>query len=321
MRVCSLFSGIGGIDLAFMQAGFEIVWANEFDKDAAKTYRYNFGHRHLVEKDIRSIDVNTIPDFDVLVAGFPCQPFSVLGKQRGFEDPRGQLFFEVARIVQSKKPQVVFLENVANLLEHDDGKSFLAVYNALVPYGYTIKYRVMDAIDYGNIPQHRTRIFIVAFLDNEKCEHFEFPEKIKRQTKLNDIIVRNIKHDKSYYYDESSPLYNDLNMIVQDKSALYRIFENGVSPKPNYVSPTLVASMGAFMDRVPVVRDDYGIRKVTPYECLALQGFPKDFKFPNIPMASAYKQCGNSVVVPVIRRIAEKIYEVLKDERPAKFYN
>ncbi len=311
MKVCSLFSGIGGIDLGFMQAGFEIVWANEFDRDAARTYRHNFGNEHLVEKDIRKVDVATIPDFDVLVAGFPCQPFSILGRQRGFEDSRGMLFYEIERVVKAKRPQVIFLENVANLIEHDDGKTFLTVYNTLVPYGYSFRYRVMDAIEYGNVPQHRTRIFIVAFLDNDKCERFEFPEKIKRTTKLNDIIRRSERHDKSYYYTESSEYYYDLNKVAQDKQALYRIFENGVSAKPYYVSPTLVASMGAFMHRVPVVRDDYGIRMITPYECLALQGFPKDYRFPKIPIASAYKQCGNSVVVPVIRRIAENIIKVL----------
>ncbi len=311
MKVCSLFSGIGGIDLGFMQAGFEIVWANEFDKDAARTYRHNFGSEHLIEKDIRKVNVDTIPNFDVLVAGFPCQPFSVLGKQRGFEDSRGMLFYEIERVVKEKRPQVIFLENVANLIEHDDGKTFLTVYNTLVPYGYSFRYRVMDAIDYGNVPQHRTRIFIVAFLDNDMCERFEFPEKIKRTTKLNDIINRSLKHDISYYYSESSEYYNDLLKVTHDKQALYRIFENGVSAKPYYVSPTLVASMGAFMHRVPVVRDDYGIRMITPYECLALQGFPKEYRFPKIPIASAYKQCGNSVVVPVIRRIAENIMKVM----------
>ena len=111
MRVCSLFSGIGGIDLGFIQAGFDVVWANEFDKDAARTYRYNLGSDHLVEKDIRKIDAHIIPDFDVLVAGFPCQPFSSAGKQKGFQDPRGTLFFEIARVVEAKRPQVVFLEN------------------------------------------------------------------------------------------------------------------------------------------------------------------------------------------------------------------
>lgn len=311
MRVCSLFSGIGGIDLAFQQAGFEIVWANEFDRDAAKTYRHNFGVEHLVERDIKSVRTEDIPDFDVLVAGFPCQPFSIAGKQKGFDDPRGNLFFEIARIVKDKRPQVIFLENVANLLEHDDGKTFLTIYNALVPYGYTFKYRVMDAIEYGNVPQHRTRIFIVAFLDYEKCESFEFPDKQKLTVKLNDILVRNEKHDASYYYTDSSVYYEDLKRIVTDKSALYKIYDSGVSRKAHYVCPTLTANMGTYPDRVPIIRDDYGIRKITPYECLALQGFPKEFRFLNIPMASAYKQCGNSVVVPVIRRIAEKIKEVI----------
>ena len=310
-KVCSLFSGIGGIDLAFQQAGFDIVWANEFDRDAAKTYRHNFGEEHLVQRDIKGVKTEDIPDFEVLVAGFPCQPFSIVGKQKGFDDPRGTLFFEIARIVKDKRPPIIFLENVANLLQHDDGKTFLTIYNALVPYGYTFKYRVIDAIEYGNVPQHRTRIFIVAFLDNEKCERFEFPDKLKLTVKLNDILVRSEKHDESYYYTDSSVYYEDLKRIVTDKSALYKIYDSGVSGKAHYVCPTLTANMGTFPDRVPIIKDDYGIRKITPYECLALQGFPKEYRFPKIPMASAYKQCGNSVVVPVVRRIAEKIKEVM----------
>ena len=139
MTVCSLFSGIGDIDLGFIQAGFQVVWANEFDKDAARTYKHNFCFQTLSEEDIRNVKTDNLPNFDVLVAGFPCQSFSILGKQRGFNDPRGQLFFEIARIVQVKRPQVIFLENIANLLEHDDGKPFLTVYNSLVPYGYTFK--------------------------------------------------------------------------------------------------------------------------------------------------------------------------------------
>ena len=307
MRICSLFSGIGGIDLGFQQAGFEIAWANEFDKDAAKTYRHNFGSDHLVEADIRSVDPGTIPDFDVLVAGFPCQPFSIMGFKKGFKDPRGNLFFEIARIAEAKLPKVIFLENVANLLEHDEGKSFLTVYNALAPLGYTFKYQVMDAMEYGNIPQQRTRIFIVAFLEYEQCKQFSFPEPIPLTVGMNDILDRSVPHDKSYYYDETSVYWNDLKRIVTDKKALYKIYDSGVSKKRHYFCPALTANMGTYPDRVPIVLDDYGIRKITPFECLALQGYPKEFGFPNIPMASAYKQCGNSVVVPVIRRIAVQI--------------
>lgn len=302
MEVCSLFSGIGGIDLGFQQAGFDIVWANEFDKDAAITYRHNFCSKYLVEKDIRKVEITEIPDFDILVAGFPCQPFSIMGFRKGFNDPRGNLFFEIARIAESKKPKVIFLENVANLLEHDDGKSFLTVYNALAPQGYSIRYQLMDSLEYGNVPQRRTRIFIVAFKDLEACERFKFPNKVELTTKLNDI----------YYYNKSSFYYDELRRIVTDKRALYKIYDSGVSRKAHYICPTLTANMGTYPDRVPIILDDYGIRKITPYECLALQGFPKDFRFPKIPLNSAYKQCGNSVVVPVIRRIAENIAEVLK---------
>lgn len=312
MEVCSLFSGIGGIDLGFQQAGFDIVWANEFDKDAAITYRHNFCSKYLVEKDIRKVEITEIPDFDILVAGFPCQPFSIMGFRKGFNDPRGNLFFEIARIAESKKPKVIFLENVANLLEHDDGKSFLTVYNALAPQGYSIRYQLMDSLEYGNVPQRRTRIFIVAFKDLEACEHFKFPNKVELTTKLNDILVREVKHDDIYYYNKSSFYYDELRRIVTDKRALYKIYDSGVSRKAHYICPTLTANMGTYPDRVPIILDDYGIRKITPYECLALQGFPKDFRFPKIPLNSAYKQCGNSVVVPVIRRIAENIAEVLK---------
>ena len=308
MKVCSLFSGIGGIDLAFQQAGFEIVWANEFDRDAAKTYRHNFGPNHLVEADIRSIDPCAIPDFDVLVAGFPCQPFSIMGRQKGFRDPRGTLFFEIARIAEAKLPKVIFLENVANLLEHDEGKTFLTIYNALVPLGYTFKYQVMDAMEYGNIPQNRTRIFIVAFLDYAQCQKFSFPEPIPLTVNMNDILDRSVPHDKSYYYDESSVYWNDLKRIVTDKKALYKIYDSGVSKKRHYFCPALTANMGTYPDRVPIILDDFGIRKITPCECLALQGYPKGFSFPSIPLASAYKQCGNSVVVPVIKRIAVQIF-------------
>lgn len=313
MKVCSLFSGIGGIDLGFQQAGFDIVWANEFDKDAAATYRYNLGDKQLVEKDIRKVGATEIPDFDVLVAGFPCQPFSIMGFRKGFNDPRGNLFFEIARIAEAKRPKVIFLENVANLLEHDDGKSFLTVYNALAPKGYAFRYKVMDAIEYSNIPQYRTRIFIVAFQNEDACEKFVFPEKIKLKTKLNDYIIRDKKHDESYYYNSTSFYYRDLKRIVTDKNALYKIYDSGVSKKAHYLCPTLTANMGTYPDRVPIVLDEFGIRKITPYECLALQGFPKGYRFPKIPMPSAYKQCGNSVVVPLIKRIAEQINILLTE--------
>ena len=312
MRVCSLFSGIGGIDLAFQQAGFKIVWANELDHDAAKTYRLNLGDGHLIECDIRKVQTENIPDFDVLVAGFPCQSFSIAGKQKGFDDPRGQLFYEIARVVSAKRPKIVFLENVANLVEHDDGKTFLSVYNALVPYGYTLKYRVMDALDYGNLPQHRPRIFIVAFLENDMCERFCFPNEIRRTLKLNDVLFKDQKHDPIYYISENDPQFDHIRSSFKDDTFMYQYRSSNKTYTMHRLSPALVASMGDHPERIPIIKDDYGFRRITPYECLALQGFPKDYRFSKISMASAYRQCGNSVAVPVVKRIAEQIKKVME---------
>lgn len=311
MRVCSLFSGIGGIDLGFKQAGFDIAWANEIDHDAATTYRVNFGGECLVEKDIRQVDPHDIPDFDVLVAGFPCQPFSIAGRQKGFKDKRGNLFFEIARIIDVKRPKVVFLENVANLVEHDNGKTFLVIYNTLAQFGYWVKYQVLDSKDYGNVPQQRKRIFIVAFLDYKHCDRFTFPEKIDCTIQLNDIINRHVKHDDIYYYNAGSFYYEEMLKKVTSKQTIHLITDHGIS-KGYTICQTLTANMGTFPDRVPIVKDDFGIRKITPQECLALQGFPKEFAFKGIPLNSAYKQCGNSVTVPVIKRIAEKLCQAYK---------
>lgn len=308
MKVASMFSGIGGIDLGFIQAGFQIVWANELDKYAINTYKYNFGEESIVEGSIKRIDPETIPDFDVLVAGFPCQSFSTAGKQRGFNDTRGNLFFEVVKVVQAKMPQAIFIENVENLLKHDNGKSFMTVYNALAPLGYSFKYQVLEPYEYGNVPQKRARIFIVGFLDDVKSFKFTFPEKIELTTSLADMFDRKTKHSDCYYYDETNPYYRELEKLVTRKDCVYRIYDWGISKKAHLLCPTITAYTEACPERVPIILDDFGIRRLTPYECLALQGFPMDFKFaPNTPMRKAYKQCGNTVCVPVVKRIAEQI--------------
>lgn len=311
MRVCSLFSGIGGIDLGFQQAGFDIVCANEYDIDAIKTYCNNFPECNLIEGDIRNVEIDDIPMFDVLATGFPCQPFSIGGKQKGFKDARGNLFFEIARILDKRRPPIVFLENVANLLDHDKGKTFLVIYNVLAQFGYCVKYKIMDSYEFGDVPQKRKRIFIVAFLDYKVCDSFVFPEEIPCSKTINDVIDRSIKHDDIYYYSNNSFYFEELQRIVTDKKALYKIRDNGVSNHKYYICPTLTANMGTFPDRVPVILDNYGIRKITPLECLAFMGFPQEFNFKGISLNSAYKQCGNSVVVPVIKRIAEKIREAM----------
>ena len=310
MRIGSLFSGIGGIDLGFEQAGFEIAWANDIDAEACKTYGYNFPNTHIIKGDVRDLNPRELPDVDMLIAGFPCQPFSIMGYRRGFKDPRGNLFFEISRFIDIKRPRVIFLENVRNLMEHDNGKTFLVIYNTLAQFGYSVKYKVISATDV-NIPQNRARIFIVAFLNIEDCDRFEFPETEPLDLSIEDILDRSIKHDDIYYYHPNSRYFKELNTKIVDKTGIYRIDDSGIAMRKWDICPTLKANMGTYPDRVPIIRDDFGIRKLTPMECLAFQGFPQDYTFNGISLESAYKQCGNTVCVPVIKRIAEKLNEVI----------
>lgn len=312
--VCSLFSGIGGIDLGFIQAGFDIVWANEMDAAACRTYRHNFPNTNLIEGDIKRIATSDIPDCDVLTAGFPCQPFSIAGLQKGFKDRDGNLFFEITRIIDAKRPKVVFLENVPNLMEHDDGKTFLVIFNGLAQFGYTVYYRVLASNDYGNLPQIRKRIYIVAIREDISNRLYQYPEPMELTLKSSDIINRSVKQHDIYYYTEGK-MYDRLVAHMKDRKAIYRITDTKVRWTKNQMCPTLTANMGTHKDRVHVVWDDYGIRKMTLRECLDFQGFPKEFYFPNtITIDDAYKQIGNTVSVPVIARLATKIKEMLMEE-------
>lgn len=310
MRIGSMFSGIGGICLGFKSAGGEVVWANEIDRYACATYRHNFGTSYLVEGDIRYIDLSTIPDFDILTAGFPCQPFSIMGRQKGFADPRGTMFFEILKIVDAKRPEILLLENVKNLIRHDNGNTFLTIYNLLSSRGYGIKYAILGAHTHANIPQYRDRIFIAAFLDHNKLDRFSFPSEIPLTRVINDLVDRNAVVSHEYYYGEKNKYFPVLNSRMTDKAAIYRIDDSGVAMRAWKISPTLKANMGTYYDRVPLIHDGLGIRKLTPHDCLALQGFPKEYEFPHIPLKEIYKQLGNTVCVPVVTRIAKEFYEV-----------
>lgn len=311
LDVVSLFAGIGGICLGFKQAGFNIVWANEKDKAACETYRHNFGSDYLIEGDIKRIDANSIPDANVLVAGFPCQSFSIAGAQRGFADPRGTLFFEVIRVTTKIQPEVIFLENVENLMEHDNGVTFQVIYTSLVEMGYIIKYKAMPTHEYANIPQTRRRIYIVAFKDLSKADSFSFPEQLPLTKVLWNFINQSDKKHDIYYYNDEDSFDEYIRREVTDKRFLYRIFNGSVRKLTNSKCPTITASMNTKRNAA-VLRDNFGVRRLTLREELDFQGFPKEFYFPNtIDIKNAYKQIGNSVTVPVIHRIAEKILEVL----------
>lgn len=304
--ICSLFAGVGGIDIAFQQVGFKTIWANEFDSDACKTFRLNFPEVELREEDITKVKVEEIPMFDVLVGGFPCQPFSVCGRMRGFEDARGTLFFDICRILKHHRPQALLLENVANLVKHDNGNTFSVILKALEDLGYYVKYLVADACYYG-LAQHRTRTYIVGFLDKGKADSFEFPEESRIQKKITDVLDFTWKAGDEWYFEEKSTKLEKLTRFIDDEEQIYRFSDYGIQKSKDGISFTLKANMGVWYDREPIIKDKHGIRKVTPRECFALQGFPDTFSIDGIPIKAAYKQAGNTVCVPLVRMIAEKM--------------
>lgn len=309
----SLFAGVGGICLGFKNAGVDIIWANDVDKNACKTYRNNFSHT-IVEGKIEDIKTEDIPYADILLFGFPCTSFSIAGYQKGFSDEKsGHLFFEALRVIKDKKPQVFFLENVKNLVGHDSGNTFSVIKEALNNEGYYFRYQVLNSMEYGNVPQNRERIYVVGFRNKSFCDKFYFPEHIKLTRTIESIVKPYEKKDDKYYY-EKSKYYDMLKDTITKKNIVYQLRRIYVRENKSGVSPTLTANMGTGGHNVPLILDDYGIRKLTPHECFVLQGFPESYKLPD-DMANShlYKQAGNSVTVTVIERIAKNIVDVLKE--------
>lgn len=317
-KVCSLFAGVGGIDLGFLNTKkCKIVYANEFDHYAQKTYELNFINK-IDCRDIHDVKIEEIPEFDIMVGGFPCTSFSVAGYRKGFQDDKtGDLFFEMERIFKEKKPRVIFLENVKNLVGHDNGKTFRTIIKCLENAGYKnkINSQVLNACEYGNIPQNRERIYIVAFRDKKDYEKFKMPMPIPLRKKIKDIFDFDNKVDNKYYYTEGkykAEMYNMLKEEMTDDSTVYQWRRRYVRKNQSKLVPTLTANMGEGGHNVPLIKTQYGIRKLTPIECFYAQGYPKKYKLPeDMSDAKLYKQAGNSVAVPVITRIAENIVDVL----------
>ena len=300
-----MFAGIGGIDLAFEQAGCKVVWANEIDKHACKTYRLNFGEKYLVEDDIKNISTKYIPKFDILTAGFPCKAFSSVGLLQGFDDPRGNLFFEIIRIAKDIKPRVVFLENVANLLKHDDGNTFKVIQSMLKELGYTVLFQVMNAKEYGNLPQQRNRIYIVAFRFKKNLSKFKYPDMIPLTRTAFDLYDKTRQEDR--YYMDGHRMWDRMMEYMTERNRVYRFTDWGLSRSREGICPTLLAAMGSRFERIPFFYDDYSVRLMTPRECARMQGFPEEYILPDTNEKQVYKQIGNSVAVPVVYRIAENI--------------
>lgn len=321
LKCASFFAGVGGIDLGFEQAGvFETVYANEFDSFPAKTFELNSSIKVDV-RDIHLVGADEIPDFDVMLAGFPCQAFSIAGRREGFEDSkgRGELFFELVRILEAKKPRIAFFENVKNLVGHDNGNTFRVICEQLDILGYKHTHKVLNAMEYGNVAQNRERIYIVAFRDEDDFERFQWPEKVPLTSTVKDIIDFVNKVDDKYYYTPGKYKDSIYDAIVEGMKdddpanpAIYQWRRQYVRKNQSGVVPTLTANQGEGGHNVCLIKTEYGIRKMTPRECFNTQGFPADFKLPTDQSESRlYKQAGNSVCVSVIARIAEKIKEAV----------
>ena len=313
MKVAGFFAGVGGIELGFEQAGFDIVWSNEIDEKAGVTFEAN--HKaHIVIEDINNIDSKSVPNVDVIVGGFPCQAFSIAGYRKGFEDERGEVFFQLARIIKDKMPRIIFIENVKNLLGHDKGNTYKVIKETLESYCYNLKTMILNASEYGNIPQNRERIYIIGFREEADLNNFRSIEPIILETKLSDIIDYNEKvDDKFYYTKENCFFYETLKDEITRTDTLYQWRRVYVRENKSNLCPTLTANMGTGGHNVPLLLTKYGIRKLTPKECFLLQGYPKEFIIPNnLAQSHLYKQAGNSVVVPVIRRLATEIMRAVK---------
>ncbi len=300
-RFVDLFAGIGGIRLGFESVGGKCVFSSEFDEDACKTYEANFGEHP--SGDITKINAKDIPDFDILLAGFPCQAFSIIGKKEGFSNETcGTLFFDIERILRAKHPSAFMLENVRNLVAHDNGNTFKVIREHLEALGYIVHAKVLNALDYG-VPQKRERIIIVGFL---KDIPFSFPKPVSESDRLtlSNILEENV--DARYYVKESIKQSRLDRLHDKDYPKPYISHENmagSVTPHP-YSSALRAGASANYI----LVNDE---RRPTEREMLRIQGFPDTFKIV-LPYGKIKKQCGNSVAVPVIKAVATEMLKSLR---------
>lgn len=306
MNVISFFSGIGGLDQGFIDAGYDVIWANDFDRYAVKTYKANYKNE-IILGDINKIPLDEIPDCDVLIGGFPCQAFSMMGEQRGFEDARGTLFFRIAEVLKykiekGKKPRAVILENVRALKTHDHGRTFKTIKRILNDdLGYKVYDDILNSADYG-VPQTRNRTYIVCF-SNSNAE-FSYPNKISLTYTMQDILETNV--DNKYFLSDKI-----LPTILSNGTGGYKA-KSEIDLK---IARPLCATM-AKMHRA--CQDNYvtqngKVRRLTPRECARLQGFADDFVIP-VSDCQAYKQFGNAVTINVSRAVAFAVKKTLQEQ-------
>lgn len=297
-KFIDLFAGIGGIRLGFDSIGGNCVFSSEWDKFAQITYEANYGEKP--QGDITEIDENSIPDHDLLLAGFPCQPFSQAGLKGGFQDTRGTLFFDIARILSAKRPSVVLLENVKGFKAHDNGRTYQVVEETLEQMGYRVFSKILNAKDFG-VPQNRERIFIIALHESlQGSDSYEFPEpKLSAQPKVGDILDDTVDSK----YTISDRLWEGHQRRLREHRAKGNGFGYSMFNQASPYTSTISARYHKDGSEILIAQPDSNPRKITPREAARLQGYPDTFKIP-VSDVQAYKQFGNSVAVPVIRAIA-----------------
>ncbi|MDO9405343.1 MAG: DNA (cytosine-5-)-methyltransferase [Polaromonas sp.] len=328
----ALFSGIGGFCLGFREHNIETAWAVENDAAAVLTYEENLGRNKVLRnkngellgiEDVRVANLD-LPNVDILHAGFPCQSFSIAGERKGFADPRGQLFFEIIRIIREygeNRPSVLLLENSPNLKVGQGGSWFLQLANEIRSAGYWFRESnafELDCYDYTTVPQKRKRLFMVAFATNKfRNGRLDLkPPHPGHKDIAKFIDFDGQVEDDSYYLEPDNRYYQMISEKIEDRRAIYQLRKYLVREKESNVCPTLTANMGQGGHNVPFILDRKGLRKLTEFECLALQGFPKRYKFPlSVPRAKRYQQVGNSVVPPLVNLLADAIVKKLHTER------
>ena len=309
-----LFAGLGGFRLALESLGAECVYSSEWDEPVRKVYSDNFDE--IPDGDITQVDEKNIPDHDILCAGFPCQAFSISGKQNGFEDSRGTLFFDVARIVKEKQPKVVFMENVKNFASHDGGKTLDVVRATMENLGYTFFYKVLSAVDFG-IPQKRERIYMVCFRNDLNVASFNYPKPFELQKHVEDFLLSDENMVSHLYVDRPDTYFNDKkDEHYSNKTIRLGIVNKGGQGERIYstkgIAITLSANGGGVFSKTGGYLINGRTRKLHPRECARLMGFPDSYIISDSPN-QAYKQFGNSVVIDVLQLIAIEIANILEN--------
>jgi len=312
LRMIDLFAGTGAFTLAFQETqGVDVVFSNDMVESSQKVYDANFAHP-LTLQNLNEMRVEDIPPHDILTGGFPCQPFSVAGLQAGFTDERSNVFWKILSIIDHHQPKCVILENVKNLVSHDDHNTFRIIQTNLEERGYHIRYKVLNTAEITGIPHHRERIYMVCIKSPKVFAQFQldFPTLEKRP--ISEFLETDIPAKSKYYYTPQSAIWNILESSLTKKNTIYQYRRVYVRENKSSECPTLTANMGAGGHNVPLLLDEKGIRKLTPRECFNLQGFPASYRLPALSDSNLYKLAGNAVSVPVVKLIADRIIPLLQ---------